>query len=288
MWLILSCASKDHSVINKDNLLLLVDTETKKIKWIPLNIAETKDIVAAKALCTSGDYLIVSLKTINKFDKLLIIDVVTEKNTLTNCTKSKDIHGMVSVFRGRIYCISTGTDSMNNIVLSPSTNNILRDVNHYAYDGVRTENIYHFTSIINWNRRWYVSCFGKNWREGSNNGAIIELSKNNRIVYSNINQPNSLFFNRNDELCFCESGKGLFHCGRNIFYVGGYPRGVIEDHYENGYWIAISAERKDIPITPARLIFINYKGKIENEIVIPHAYDLYNIIEAEGYLSKLL
>ena len=79
MRLILSCESDDHCVMNKDNLLLLVNTETKEIKQIPLNINETNDIVAAKAMCMSGDYLMISLKTTGKFDKLLIIDVVTEK-----------------------------------------------------------------------------------------------------------------------------------------------------------------------------------------------------------------
>ena len=58
-------------------------------------------------------------------------------------------------------------------------------------------------------------------------------------------------------MCFCESGKGLFHFGRKIVKVGGYPRGVIEDYYDNGYWVALSAERKDIPTIPARLIFID-------------------------------
>lgn len=283
MRLILSCESDDHCVMNKDNLLLLVNTETKEIKQIPLNINETNDIVAAKAMCMSGDYLMISLKTTGKFDKLLIIDVVTEKNTLTNCIKSKDIHGMVSVFRGRVYCISTGTDSMNNIVLSPSTNNIIRDVNHYKYDE-GGEDIYHFNSIINWNRRWYVSCFGKNWREDSKNGAIIELSKNNRIVYSNIDQPNSLFFNRNDKLCFCEGGKGLFHFGRNIIWTGnGYPRGVVEDHYDNGYWIASCGDS----VTP-RLKFFNYEGAYLDSVELLHGYSIHNIVEAKGYLSKWL
>jgi hypothetical protein len=283
MRLLLSCVHNDNSIMNKDNLLLLVNTETKETKWIPLNVAETKDIVAAKSLCMSGDYLIASLKTKSKFDKLLVIDVVTEKNTLTNCIKSKDIHEMVSVFRGRVYCMSTETDSMNNIVLSPSTNHVIRDVNHYSYDGGGGDT-YHFSSIINWNRRWFVSCFGKNWREEFKNGAIIELSKNNRIVYSNINQPNNLFFNRNDEMCFCESGKGLFHFGRNIIWIGrGYSRGVVEDPYDSGYWIASFGND-----TLSRLKFFNYDGNYLESIDLPHGYNIYNIVEAEGYLSKLL
>jgi len=89
-------------------------------------------------------------------------------------------------------------------------------------------------------------------------------------------------------MCFCESGRGLFHHGRKITYIGGYSRGVIEDPYENGYWIALSAERKDIPIIPTRLIFVGYDGIIKNEIALPYTYDVYDIIEAEGYLSKLL
>ena len=288
MQLILSCIHNVNSIADKNNLILLVDTKSGRIEWIPLDIKKTNYIIGSKALCMSGDYLMVSLKTNNKFDDLIVIDVVTKKHTLTSCRKSKDIHDMVSVFRGRVYCISTGTDSMNNIVLSPATNNIMRDVNHYSFDGAGNDN-YHINSLINWNRRWYASFYGEGWKDNNfSNGAIIELSKNDRIVYSNIDQPNSLFFNRKDEMCFCESGRGLFHHGRMITHVGGYPRGVIEDHYENGYWIALSAERKDIPSIPVRLIFVNYQGIVCNEIVIPQTYDIYNIIEAKGYLSKLL
>jgi hypothetical protein len=288
MRLILSCLHNVNSVTDKDHLLLIINTETKEIEFIPLNVSETNDIIGSKGMCMSGDYLMVSLKTNGKSDKFLIIDVATKRNQLTKCIKSKDVHAMVSVFRGRVYCISTGTDAMNNIVLSPSTNNIMRDVKHYSLDGGGSD-IYHATSLINWNRKWYISSFGKGWKNNDfSNGSIIELSKNNRIVYSNIIQPNSLFFNRNDEMCFCESGTGLFHCGRNIIHVGGYPRGVIEDPYEKGYWIALSAERKDIPTVPARLIFINHQGLMDNEIIIPHTYDIYSIVEAEGYLSKLL
>lgn len=288
MRLILSCVHDVNSVANKDHLLFLIDTNTKHVEWLSLNIRETSNIIGSKALCMSGDYLLVSLKTNNKFDDLVVINVVTKKHTLTSCRKSKDIHGMVSVFRGRVYCISTGTDSMNNIVLSPATNNIIRDVNHYSFDGAGNDN-YHINSLINWNRRWYVSSFGKGWKNNNfSNGAIIELSKNNRIVYSNIDQPNSLFFNRKDEMCFCESGRGLFHHGRMITYVGGYPRGVIEDPYENGYWIALSAERKDIPSIPVRLVFVDYKGIVNNEIVLPYSYDIYDMVEAKGYISKLL
>lgn len=287
MRLILSCVPDVYSTTNKEHLLLMVNTDTKEVDWITPNIPNTDDIFGSKSLCMSGDYLMMSLNTNSKCDKLLVIDVVTKRNVLTNCTKSKDIHGMVSVFRGRVYSISTRTDIMSNIVISPATNNIIRDVNHYAFDGGGNDT-YHISSIINWDRRWYVTYFGRGWRDGFENGAIIELSKNNRIIYSNINQPNSLFFNRNDEMCFCESGKGLFHCGRNIIYIGGYPRGVIEDLYENGYWIALSAERKDIPSVPARLVFISNEGEVEDEICIPHAHDIYNMVEAEGYLSKLL
>jgi hypothetical protein len=287
MRLILSCIGDVNSVTNKDHLVLLVNTKTREIEWIPLNISEFNGIVGSKALCMSGDYLIVSLKIKEKIDKMLVIDVVTEKNRVTACLKSKDIHGMVSVFRGRIYGISTGTDIMSSIVLSPSSNNVIRDVVHYSFDGGGNDT-YHINSIVSWNRRWYVSCFGKNWREDSTNGTIIELSKNNRIVYSNIDQPNSLFFNRNDEMCFCESNKGLFHFGRKIVKVGGYPRGVIEDYYDNGYWVGLSSDRGDIPAVPARLRFINNEGVIGDEIVIPHTHDIYDMVEAQGYLSKLL
>jgi hypothetical protein len=177
---------------------------------------------------------------------------------------------------------------MNNIVLSPSTNNIMRDVKHYSLDGGGNDK-YHATSLINWNRRWYVSYFGLGWKdEDYSNGAVIELSKNNRIIYSNINQPNSLFFNRNDEMCFCESGKGLFHCGRNIFYVGrGYPRGVIEDRYNNGYWIVTTGE-KDPHETTGRLKFFTYEGDYIDDVPLPYGYQIHFIVKAEGYLSKLL
>lgn len=287
MRLILSCIHDVNSVTDKDHLLLILNTETSEIDWVKLNIPDRDDIIGSKALCVSGNYLIVSLKTKDKFDKLIVIDVVNKKNTLTTCLKSKDIHSMVSVFRGRVYCISTGTDSMTNLVLSPSSNNVIRDVNHYTFDEGGSD-VFHFNSLINWNRRWYVSCFGKNWKDDITNGAIIELSKNNRIVYSNINQPNSLFFNRNDEICFCESGKELFHFGKNIINLGGYTRGAIEDRENCGYWVAVSSDRKDIPLLPSRLLLVKYNGLVDKEIIIDKTYDIYNMVKAEGYLSKLL
>jgi hypothetical protein len=284
MRLILGCCNDDDSVMVKDQILLIVNTDNKELEWIPLNIAETGDIIGARGMCMSGDYLMVSLKTNSKNDKFVIIDVVTKRNQLTNCTKSKDVHGMVSVFRGRIYCMSTGTDSMNNIVLSPSTNNIMRDVKHYSLDN-GGDDYFHATSLFNWDRRWFTSLYGLGWKDGDfSNGCIIELSKNNRIVYSNINQPNSLFFNRNNEMCFLESGRSLFHCGRNIYPLGsGYPMGVIEDRENNGYWIGVSGER----IT-SRLKFFSYDGEYLDSITLPWGVKVYSIIGSEGYLSKLL
>jgi hypothetical protein len=175
--------------------------------------------------------------------------------------------------------VSAGTNAMNQVVISPSTTNIIRDVNHYSFDGDL-----HFNCFVNWKNRWYASFYGKGWRDGYfENGAIIELSSNNRKIYSNINQPNSLFFNRNDELCFVESGRSLFHFGRNIVYVGsGYPRGVIEDKYENGYWIACSGHSE------SKLKFFNYGGQFVGDILLPSNYKFYSIVETEGYLSKLL
>lgn len=284
MRLILSCSHDDNSVMDKNELLLLVDTEKKETKWIPLNIPDTNDIFGAKGMCMSGDYLMVGLKNKDKTDRLAVIDVVTEKNQLSNCIKAKDINGLVSVFRGRVYCISTGTDSMNNIVLSPSTNNIIRDVFHYKMDG-GGDDAFHINSLVNWNRRWYVSMYGKGWRDGDfSNGAIIELSKNNRIVYSNIHKPNSLFFNRNDEMCFCESDRRLFHCGNNIYFVGrGYPKGVIEDRDNNGYWIGSTGNG-----TMPRLKFFNYDGEYFDSIDLPYNCRVNHIVKSEGYLSKLL
>lgn len=283
MRLILSCINRGKQITEKDKLLLMVNTKTEETNWIPLKIQETNEIIGSKGLCMSGDYLMVSLMTNKKSDKLVIIDVVTEKHNLTNCIKSKDICGMISVFRGRVYALATGIDAMTNIVLSPSTNNIIRDVNHYSIDGAGNDN-YHLSSIVNWNRRWYVTSWGLGWRDDDSNGSIIELSKNNRIVYSNLKHPNNIFFNRNDEMCFLESGKGLFHFGRNIIYTGsGYPEGVIEDRDENGYWIACTGH----DVTP-RLKFFNYDGEYTNSIDLPYGYNFKNIIESEGYLSKLL
>lgn len=281
MRLLLSCVDEKGEVVSKDKLILTVNTETENIDWLNLNISESGDLIGTKAIAYSGDYLIVSVVTTRGKDKLLIIDIVTDKHNISNCTKSKEIHSICSVFRGRFYVCSTGTNAMNQISLSPSTTNIIRDVNHYSFD----KDI-HFNSLINWNRRWYASFYGEGWNDDDfSNGAIIELSANNRKIYSNVNQPNSLFFNRNNELCFCESGRGLFHFGRKIIWTGrGYPRGVIEDKIENGYWIACSGKDKTI----SRLKFFNYEGNYLNSIDLPYGYNIYDIVEAEGNLSKLL
>lgn len=284
MRLLLCCSQDDYSVMAKDQILLIVDTDSKTFEWVALNIPDTNDIISANSMCMSGDYLMISLKNNFRNDRFIVIDVVTKRNQLTNCIKSKNVHGMVSVFRGRIYCISTGTDTMNNIVLSPSTNNIMRDVKHYALDN-GGDDYFHATSLVNWDRRWFTCMYGLGWKdEDFSNGCIIELSKNNRTVYSNINQPNSLFFNRNNEMCFLESGRSLFHCGRNIFPIGwGYPKAVIEDRDNNGYWISVSGD-KQIP----RLKFFGYNGEYLESINLPHGFIVNDIIKSEGYLSKLI
>jgi hypothetical protein len=281
MQLLLSCVNEKNDITVKDKLIITVNTETKKVDWLNVNISESKDLIGTKAIAYSGDYLVVSVITKSGKDKLLIIDVVTDKHNISNCTKSKEIYSISSVFRGRFYVCSSGTNAMNQISLSPSTTNIIRDVNHYSFG----KDI-HFNSLINWNRRWYASFYGEGWKQGNfDNGAIVELSSNNRKIYSNINQPNSLFFNRNNELCFCESGRNLFHFGRKIIWTGrGYPRGVIEDKNENGYWIACSSVNKTI----SRLRFFNYDGDCLNSINLPYGYRIYDIVEAQGNLSKLL
>ena len=279
MRLILSCVNENESVIGKDHLLLMVDTKTKKTKWLELNIHESNDIIGTKGLGYSGDYLLSSIITNNKRDRLLVINVVTERHNISNYTKSKDVRSIHSVFRGRFYVCSSGTNAMNSVVLSPATTNIIKDVKHFDF-GIDI----HFNSFVNWSNRWYASFYGNGWRDGNyENGAIIELSSNNRKIYSNINQPNSLFFNRNDELCFCESGRSLFHFGRKIVWTGrGYPRGVVEDRENNGYWIACTGNE-----TLPRLKFFDSNGDYSDSIDLEYGYKIYSIVKAEGYLSKL-
>lgn len=278
----------DDSVADKNKLLLLIDTQDERIKYIDLNIETLNDIICLKGMCHSGQYLMISAKTNTKTDRLIIIDVVSGKISSSLMIKSKDVHDMFSVYRGRVYGVSTGTDSINNLVISPATNNLIKDTFHYKFDGFDSGDL-HLNSLCNWNRRWYVSYFGNGWKDNNfENGAIVELTKNNRKVYSNVNQPNSIFFNRNDELCFCESGNGLFHFGRSIVHVGGYPRGVIEDEIKNGYWIAVSSLRTS-PDNITRLYFINYDGAIEQRIDLSkYAREIYSIVEAKGCLDMLL
>lgn len=280
MRLLLSCVNENKSIVDKDHLILLVNTETRETKWLELNISESNDLVGSKSVGYSGDYLLSSIETNSKQDKLLVIDVVSKKHHISKFIKSKDVRSIHSVFRGRFYVCSSGTDMMNQIVLSPSTTNVIKDIKHFDFG----EDI-HFNSLVNWNNRWYASYYGRGWRDGDyENGSIIELSSNMRKIYSNINQPNSLFFNRNDELCFLESGRSLFHFGRNIVWVGrGYPRGVVEDRDENGYWIACTGNG-----TLPRLKFITNEGEYTESIDLEYGYDVYSIVATEGYLSKLL
>jgi len=284
MKLVLSLYPTYGCVADKNKLLLIVDTQKERIEFIDLNIADTNDIMCLKGMCYSGQYLMMGAKTNTNTDRLVVIDVVTGKMSSSLLIKSKDIHTMISVYRGRVYCASTGTNSINSLVLSPSTNNLIKDTFHYKF-----ESDLHINSICNWNRRWYVSYFGEGWRDNNfENGAIVELTKNNRKVYSNIKQPNSVFFNRNDEMCFCESIRGLFHFGRSIAHVGGYVRGVIEDQVRNGYWIASSALR-DVLAKETVLYFLNYDGIIEQKIDLhTYTHEVYDIVEAKGCLDMLL
>jgi hypothetical protein len=111
---------------------------------------------------------------------------------------------------------------------------------------------------------------------------VMELSTQ-RAIYSSVNKPNSIFFNANHRLCFCEAGAGYIHLGDIISYVGGYPQGIVEDINEGGYWVAVHL----LPETV--LVFVQYDGKTTDKIIPLEDLRVFKIIEAKGtWLNKLL
>ena len=114
-------------------------------------------------------------------------------------------------------------------------------------------------------------------------GGIVELN-DNRYVYSAINKPNDLLFNKDNRLCFLESDENLLHCGDSIYYIHGgikcHLKGLIEDLDLGGYWIGQNynyADRSD-------LVFVNYNGEILKRV--PVKGKINQILEARGNLRS--
>lgn len=258
----------------ENKFLLFVNTETEELKLIDFVFEENFDHTSG--IVYSGDYLIISIKFYDEPDKIFIQNILTKEYKIFNCKYTKGINSFTSIFPGKLYTVSSETNSLNYIYFDISNLNFIDDGIYYQPN---TDMGKYFNSICYYDRKWFVSITKKY-------GSIIEMS-NDRIVYANINYPTSMYFNSNQRLCFLESGKGLFHCDDDIFFINkGNINGIIEDPYNCGYWITSSANRKE---SKSNLNFIDKKGNLLRQIDLSDFGNIfYNIVEAKGFFSKLI
>lgn len=259
--------------------LLLVDTSLGSVRFIITPVLESPH-AGITGLDYSGDWLCANLFNVDGdsvVSYLYLTHLITGRTALHELRFAHYAHDLVSVYPGQIYTNCVATDSMVGVSFSPSTGQIIREDIHFTLpEGGYGR--FGFNSLCNYQNKWYASLLMDTYDKF--NGSVIELS-NQRAVYSNANKPNSVFFNRNHRLCFCEAGEGTVHLGDVISYVSGYPQGIVEDCNEGGYWVAVHL----LPETA--LVFVQYNGKITDKIIPLSNYKIFKILEAKGiWLSK--
>ena len=263
MKILASVYSKKN--IDKNKLLVTIDTETKKYKFHKLNIIQ-KDYLGCFGLCYSGDNLIFSIYRNSLCEDIVMHKLFSSNYFIYQCNISKGVNSIVSVFPGKIYMNSFGSNTINYINFNSETIKIKNEDIYFKINWNLNIN-----SLYSYRSRWYASLIDKN-----NIGVVAELN-NDRFVYSYIKNPISVFFNENHRMCFLEKDSGLFHCGDDIWYVGRCPTSVIEDIYSGGYWIA--SKVNDI----YGLSFFDYHGNDQKFIPFNEENCLIsNMLEARG------
>jgi hypothetical protein len=228
----------------------------------------------------SGDWLCANLFNVDESavsSYLYLTNLNTGKTALFNLKFAHYAHDIVSVYPGQVYVNCIATDTMVGILFSPNTGQLIREDIHFTLPGGGF-GCFAFNSMCSYRSKWYASLMmdGKE----KYNGTIIEMS-NQRAIYSNCNKPNSIFFNANHRLCWCEGGAGAVHLGDMIIYVNGYPQGIIEDRDAGGYWVTTHL----CPGTS--IIFIRYDGSVSADQIELGDLRVFKMIEAKGaWFSK--
>lgn len=281
MQLLLSLIPQNNrEIVLKNKLLVKVDTFKKTVTHVPLDIPDNFDINSVSAMVYSGNVLVLAVNAINMIiptTQLVFINIINGKTNIQICPLSVNITSLISVMPGQLYASGAGNNAMISITFDPVSLKLYSDDIHYQ---LCDTNVY-FSSLCSFKNRWYGSIHGASIESGFSNGEVIELS-NQKSIFSNLSQPNNVFFNSDYRICFCESLKGKFHFGNKYVFLNGCCRGVIEDRNKGGYWIGVS----DSGICNC-LVFVEYSGKISDSIKLePYGCGCYNIIEAHGIFAK--
>lgn len=251
------------STLSKNKLLLRYNTETDKGELIgSLNLTTG---IQTSGIAYSGANLCIGVQNDVLKDSLVVLDIHDDRSASFILKQSKDICDIISIYPGKLYAGSKGTNSIISIDFDPITYNKCEDDVHYV---LNKDINYEIRSVYNYKTMWFVaSKFLKR---------IFDLS-NNRVVFSDIDDPRCIFFNSNHRLCFIERGKRLFHCGDDIFLVGDNPTTAIEDINKGGYWIVCGTE----------LHFVDYEGYLsELRDLSKWGKQFNNIIEAKGRFAN--
>lgn len=285
MRLLLSLFDDPVALINekttRKSSLLLIDTLSGKKRFINTPVLESPH-AGITGLDYSGDWLCANLFNVDGdsvFSYLYLIHMSTGKTSLYELKFAHYAHDLVSVYPGQIYTNCISTDTMVGAVFSPTTGQLIREDVHFTLPNGGFGR-FGFNSMCNYRNKWYASLMMDS--HDYYNGVVMELSTQ-RAIYSNVQKPNSIFFNSNHRLCFCEAGAGTVHLGDQIAYVGGYPQGIVEDQNEGGYWVAVHL------LPEVALVFVKYNGKVTDNIIPLDDLRVFKMVEVKGkWLNQLL
>jgi len=199
-----------------DNKLVVIDTITMKLK----TIFKFTSKISFRGITKYKNLIIVArYDSFNNSSDLIFIDTLRNKRTIKKCINTKDIRDIVCVSKNKVYTVSRDTDTINCITFDPNTFDILSDIPHFEFPKDSFLN-----SLINYKTRWY----------GSKRSEVIEIT-NNRQIYSVLILPDSMLFDSQGDLCFCEFNR--FHYGNKVIQTEGFYKGLVEDVARKGYWI---------------------------------------------------
>lgn len=202
-----------------DNKLVVIDTIARNLKVI----LKFTSRISFRGITKYKDLIIIArYNSSNNGSDLIFIDTVKNKRTIKKCINTKDIRDIVCVSKNKLYTVSRDTDTINCITFDPDIFDILSDIPHFEFPEDSFLN-----SLINYKTRWY----------GSKRSEVIEIT-NNRQIYSGLMLPDSMLFDSQGDLCFCEFNR--FHYGNKVIQTDGFYKGLIEDVARKGYWIGNS------------------------------------------------
>lgn len=253
---------------SKKNLLLMVDTETEKIKPIEVPIKNKHNVLESSGIAYSGEWLAVGLVSRNGASNILISNLYSKETMVFECVTVKNVRTIVSVYPGRLYC---NTDNgMSGINFDPINLSSFEDNMHFVL-----EDYSDVSSICTYKNKWFVAL--------PNKKRIYDLT-NDRILFSGMENPSSIVFNSNDRMCFLDSDSkyGRIVCGDDVFYVSGIPSGLVEDLNSGGYWTVVNvASAKNY------LTFVDYSGTTRRKIDISGYGTKFNdIMEVRGRFGQ--